>query len=73
MKVTALGYQGVWVEKLCCGSFVRRMARLGVERDCVGRMAGLLRQAAAGALAAAMVSQAFRASAVYMSAGPPPM
>ena len=34
---------------------------------------GLLRQAAAGALAAAMVSQAFRASAVYMSAGPPPM
>ena len=49
------------------------MARLGVERDCVGRMAGLLRQAAAGALAAAMVSQAFKASAVYMSAGPPPM
>ena len=49
------------------------MARLGVERDCVGRMAGLLRQAAAGALAAAMVSQAVRASAVYMSAGPPPM
>ena len=35
--------------------------------------AGLLRQAAAGAPAAAMVSQAFRASAVYMSAGPPPM
>ena len=36
-------------------------------------VAGLLRQAAAGALAAAMVSQAFRASAVYISAGPPPM
>ena len=41
--------------------------------DGSGRVAGLLRQAAAGALAAAMVSQAFRASAVYMSAGPPPM
>ena len=42
-------------------------------RDGSGRVAGQLRQAAAGALAAAMVSQAFRASAVYMSAGPPPM
>ena len=42
-------------------------------RDGGGRMAGPLRQAAVGALAAAMVSQAFRASAVYMSAGPPPM